>query len=137
MLLVILNQLAGKFPVRWDLTEENRFTIQDATKDLLRNLDSEVYVDVYLEGELPSGFVRLKKSIKEILDEFKVYAGDNLQYRFVDPAQATSSSSRNQFYASLAEKGIQPSNVIGSLNSPFDVTRTRNTGPSCSSSKPA
>jgi gliding-associated putative ABC transporter substrate-binding component GldG len=112
MLLVILNQLAGKFPVRWDLTEENRFTIQDATKDLLRNLDSEVYVDVYLEGELPSGFVRLKKSIKEILDEFKVYAGDNLQYRFVDPAQATSSSSRNQFYASLAEKGIQPSNVI-------------------------
>jgi gliding-associated putative ABC transporter substrate-binding component GldG len=98
--------------VRWDLTEENRFTIQDATKDLLRNLDSEVYIDVYLEGELPSGFVRLKKSIKEILDEFKVYAGDNLQYRFVDPAQATSSSSRNQFYASLAEKGIQPSNVI-------------------------
>jgi len=112
MLLLILNQLAGKFPVRWDLTEEKRFTIQEATKDLLRNLDSEVYIDVYLEGELPAGFTRLKKSIRETLDEFKVYAGDNLQYSFVDPSQATSPSSRNQFYASLAEKGIQPSNVI-------------------------
>ena len=112
MLLVILNQLAGRFPARWDLTEERRFSIQPPTKELLRNLQDQVYIDVYLEGELPAGFARLRKSIKETLDEFKVYAGDNLQYKFVDPSQATASASRNQFYASLAEKGIQPSNVI-------------------------
>jgi gliding-associated putative ABC transporter substrate-binding component GldG len=112
MLLLILNQLAAHFPIRWDLTEEKRFSIQPATKELLQNLDQVVYVDVYLEGELPAGFARLKKSIRETLDEFKIYAGDNLQYKFVNPDLATSASSRNQFYASLAEKGIQPSNVI-------------------------
>lgn len=112
ILLLILNQLAGHFPLRWDLTEEKRFSIQPATKDLLRGLNDVVYVDVYLDGELPAGFERLKKSIGETLDQFRVYAGDNLQYKFVDPDQATAQSSRNQFYASLAEKGIQPSNVI-------------------------
>lgn len=112
MLLVILNQLAGHFPVRWDLTEEKRFSIQPATKELLQNLEDVVYVDVYLDGELPAGFARLKKSIRETLDEFRIYAGNNLQYKFVDPDKATTPSSRNQFYANLAELGIQPSNVI-------------------------
>ena len=112
MIMVIINQLAGHFPLRWDLTEEKRFSIQPATKALLKSLNSVVYVDVYLEGQLPSGFARLQKSIQETLDEFRMYAGDNLRYRFVDPDQATSATSRNQFYAKLAEKGIQPSNVI-------------------------
>ena len=112
MLLVILNQLAVRFPIRWDLTEEKRFSIQPATKELLRNLDQPIYVDVYLEGALPAGFTRLQRSIKETLDEFRIYAGDNLQYKFVDPDQAVSASSRNEMYANLAAKGIQPSNVI-------------------------
>jgi gliding-associated putative ABC transporter substrate-binding component GldG len=112
MLLVILNQLAGRFPLRWDLTEEKRYSIQAPTKDLLRNLEDQVFIDVYLDGALPAGFARLRKSLEETLDEFKVYAGDNLQYKFVDPSTAASGASRNQFYASLAEKGIQPSNVI-------------------------
>ncbi len=112
MILIIINQVAARFPMRWDLTEENRFSIQPATKELLTGLDQKVYIDVYLEGDLPAGFARLRKSIIETLDEFKVYASDNLQYRLVDPAQATGANSRNEFYASLAEKGIQPSNVI-------------------------
>ena len=112
MVLVIINQLAAWFTFRWDLTQEKRFSIQPATEELLRELDQQVYIDVYLEGDLPAGFTRLQKSIRETLDEFKVYAGENLQYRFVDPSTATSAASRNEFYASLAEKGIQPSNVI-------------------------
>ncbi len=112
ILLVIVNQLAGHFPIRWDLTEEKRFSIQPATKELLQNLEEAVFIDVYLDGALPAGFARLKKSIGETLDEFRIYAGSNLQYKFVDPDQATTSSARSQFYGHLAEKGIQPSNVI-------------------------
>ena len=112
MILLILNQLGGHFPLRWDLTEENRFSIQSSTKELLENLQDVVYVDVYLEGDLPAGFSRLQKSIAETLSEFRVYGGDNLQFKFIDPDQVTTPSSRSQFYANLAEKGISPSNVI-------------------------
>ena len=85
MLLVILNQLAGHFPIRWDFTEEKRFSIQPATKELLQNLEDAVYIDIYLDGELPAGFVRLKRSIREILEEFRIYAGNNLQYKIRRP----------------------------------------------------
>lgn len=111
-LLVILNQLAVHFPKRWDLTEEKRYTMQDATKELLKNLDETVYVDVYLEGDLPSGFVRLKKSIQETLEEFRIQAGNKLQYKFIDPYQAATPSARQEFYNSLVQSGIQATNVI-------------------------
>ncbi|MCC5928182.1 MAG: gliding motility-associated ABC transporter substrate-binding protein GldG [Cyclobacteriaceae bacterium] len=112
MLMIVLNQLSARYFFRLDLTEEKRFTISEATKTMLQELDDVAYVDVYLEGDLPSGFKRLRNAIRETLDEFKVYAGDNLQYRFLDPSAAESEKARNEFYNSLAERGIQPTNVM-------------------------
>ena len=116
VILIILNQLASHFPKRWDLTEEKRYSIQPATKTLLSNLDETVYVDVYLQGQLPPGFVRLQKSIQETLEEFRIHAGSKLQYRFVDPDEAGSPEARQEFYNKLIQSGIQASNVIDTKN---------------------
>ncbi|MGI9545020.1 MAG: gliding motility-associated ABC transporter substrate-binding protein GldG [Cyclobacteriaceae bacterium] len=112
MSVIILNQLFGKTPFRWDLTEEKRFTIQQPTKDLLNSLEDVVYVDVYLEEDLPSGFARLRKAIFETLEEFRLEANGNLQYRYQDPNLAKSDKARQEFYFNLAQKGISGSNVI-------------------------
>ncbi|HBH21886.1 MAG TPA: gliding motility-associated ABC transporter substrate-binding protein GldG [Cytophagales bacterium] len=112
VLIIIVNQLGSMYFTRIDLTEEKRYTISDATIEMLQNLDETVYVDVYLDGEFPAGFQRLQKSIREILEEFKVYAGDQLQYQFIDPTLDISPNVRQEFYQNLAEKGIQPTNVF-------------------------
>ncbi len=114
--IIILNQLSSRYFFRIDLTEEKRYSISETTKDLLRNLDEVVYVDVYLEGEFPPSFKRLQKSIRETLNEYKIYADDRLQYRFIDPSAATSEKVKNEFYQSLAGKGIQPTNVYDNKN---------------------
>jgi ABC-2 type transport system permease protein len=111
VLVVILNQLVAKFPMRFDLTDEKRFSISKASESLLKNLDDVVYIEVYLDGELPSGFKRLKKSIKETLEEYSYYAGDNIEYKFIDPSIAKSTKARNEFYQSIAQKGIRPTNL--------------------------
>ena len=111
VLVVILNQLVAKFPMRFDLTDEKRFSISKASESLLKNLDDVVYIEVYLDGELPSGFKRLKKSIKETLEEYAYYAGDNIEYKFIDPSIAKSTKARNEFYQSIAQKGIRPTNL--------------------------
>ncbi len=111
VLVIIINQLVGKFPIRIDLTGEKRFSISEASEYLLENLDDVVYVEVYLEGELPSGFKRLKKSIAETLEEFTFYAGSNIEYKFIDPSIAKSEKARNEFYQSIAQKGIRPTNL--------------------------
>ena len=111
LFIIWLNMLAGFFPVRIDLTEENRYSVSEPTKELLRSLDEVVYIDVYLEGELPSSWKRLQTSIREMLQEFSVYAGANIQFSFKDPAAAGSARSQNQFFLELAQKGIQPTNL--------------------------
>jgi ABC-2 type transport system permease protein len=110
-ILVLLNVISSFMFTRFDLTSEKRFTLSKPTKDMLKNLNDVVYAKVYLEGEFPSGFKRLRNSTKEMLDEFRVYAGENLQYEFIDPSSSVDIKERNQLYQQIASLGIQPTNL--------------------------
>lgn len=112
VLIILLNIIANQYFFRIDLTEENRYSITEATKETLENLEDVVYVEVYLEGSFPSGFKRLQNAIRESLEEFRIYGGDNIQFEFIDPSQAAGEEAQNEFYATLAEKGIQPTNLF-------------------------
>jgi ABC-2 type transport system permease protein len=105
--------LANRFFFRIDLTEEKRFTINDATKNLLKNLDDEVYVKVYLTGKgIPAGFKRLENAVRETLDEFQIHGGTNIKYAFIDlNSEIKDEAARNEKIIELAKKGIQPTNV--------------------------
>lgn len=112
LLLLLLINFGMRFTVlRWDLTEENRYTMSEATQSLLQNLEEPLYVEVYLAGDINAEFSRLQTAIKQTLDQFKEYAYGNIQYSFVNPDQAESAKARNQFYQVLIDKGIQPTNV--------------------------
>jgi len=114
--VLIINLIASWIFFRIDLTEEKRFTIKPQTKELLRNLDDVVYVEVFLEGDLNPSFERFKKSIRETLEEFRIYSNNKVQYIFTDPNQALSGKARNEFIAELNDKGIAPRNVIENQN---------------------
>ncbi|KAA9345772.1 gliding motility-associated ABC transporter substrate-binding protein GldG [Adhaeribacter soli] len=110
-IVIFLNVLASQFFFRLDLTEDKRYSIAPATKKLLSNLDDVVFVEVYLEGEFPAGFKRLQSAIKEKLDEFRIYSGQNIQYKFTNPSANPDQKARNEFYLQLAKKGLQPTNL--------------------------
>lgn len=112
LVLVLINLLSTKFYFRFDLTEEKRYTIHPSTREMLANLDDDVYVEVFLEGELNAGFRRFQKAIRETLEMFRVYSGNRVQYTFTDPGLAASQKARSEFMAELASRGIQPTNVI-------------------------
>ncbi|MDW3195759.1 MAG: gliding motility-associated ABC transporter substrate-binding protein GldG [Cytophagales bacterium] len=109
--LLLLIQVFNAFRFRIDMTEEKRYSISEASQQLLNNLEEPLTIESYLAGELPSNFKRFQKSIDDLLDQFTIYAGNNLQYRFVDPSQATSTQSRNEYMRSLIDKGLQPTNL--------------------------
>ncbi len=113
--VVFLNFLAAQFFFRLDLTEDKRYSIAPATKEVLKKLDDVVYVEVYLDGDLPPGFRRLQSAIRETLEEFRVYGGSNIEYRFIDPGTGATSA-RNEFYQQLAKKGLQPTNLHDNEN---------------------
>jgi len=110
LIIIMLNIAASQYYRRIDLTKENRYTLSMATKDLLRNLDDVVFVKVYLEGEFPSGFKRLRNSAKDLLEEFKSYSRGNVEFVFINP-NAGSVEDRNAVYKELTEKGLSPTNL--------------------------
>lgn len=109
---ILVDTLGSFYFFRLDLTEENRYSISDATKNMLENLDDDIYIEAYLDGELPAGFKRMRASLEETLNEFSLYSDGKVQFQFVDPDQATSAKSRNQFMMSIARKGVQPTDVF-------------------------
>ncbi len=110
-LLVLINTLASRHFFRWDLTEENRFTINESTKQMLSELDDQVYVEVYLAGDLNPDFKRLQRSIQEILLEFNIYSNNQVQYSFSDPTLTMDQQAKNEFIQQLAAKGINPTRL--------------------------
>ncbi|MBA9077821.1 gliding motility-associated ABC transporter substrate-binding protein GldG [Rufibacter quisquiliarum] len=111
-LLLVLNFVASRYFFRIDLTQDKRYTISNQTKQLLGNLQEPVQVTVYLEGEFPAGFRRLQNSIRETLEEFRLYSDGKVQYTFIDPNANTNEQARNQFYQQLVQKGLQPTNLF-------------------------
>ncbi len=88
LLLVVLfaiNYLASVFHARFDLTKEKRYTLSNATTDLLKKLDDDVQIDVFLKGEFPSGFKKLANTTKEFLGLLKDRNGSKIHFRFISP----------------------------------------------------
>lgn len=111
-LAIMINNIASLYFFRFDLTQENRYSISPATQEMLASLDDDVFIEAYLDGELPAAFKRMQSSLEETLNEFVVYSKGRVQFQFVNPDQAASAKSRNQFMMSLARKGIQPTDVF-------------------------
>jgi ABC-2 type transport system permease protein len=110
-MIVMINFIASLLFYRFDLTAEKRYSLSKETKVILRDLDEIVYVRVYLEGDLPVGFTRLNSAIRELLDEFRVYAPQNLQYEFIDPVADPDPQIRRNLFNQLYSSGLQPTNV--------------------------
>ncbi|MBA4054929.1 MAG: gliding motility-associated ABC transporter substrate-binding protein GldG [Marivirga sp.] len=110
--IVLINILVSVYFYRIDLTEEKRYTMKEQTRNVLKRLDDDVYIEIFLEGDLNAEFKRFQKSIAETAEEFRIYSGNKVKYRFTNPTLAMSEKARSEFMADLAGKGIQPTNVI-------------------------
>ena len=72
--LVIINLLANYVVWRWDMTDDQRYSISAPTKALLQDLDAPLHITLLLDGEMNAGFLRLQKATLELVEELGVYA---------------------------------------------------------------
>lgn len=110
-IIALVNFISSFIFTRFDLTSDKRYTLSQASKKLLGNLEDVIYVKVYLSGDFPPAFKKLENASREMLDEMRIYAKDNLQYEFIDPSAIEDPKQRNELYQQLARKGIIPTNL--------------------------
>jgi ABC-2 type transport system permease protein len=82
--LFILNLISSAFHIRFDLTEDKRYTLSDATKSIVYDVDEVIHITVYLKGDFPSEFKRLQTETKQHLEELRAL-NKNIIFQFIDP----------------------------------------------------
>lgn len=107
--VLVVNVLSGNFFFRLDLTEDQRYTISPATKHMLDGMDQSVEIEILLDGEIGPDFERLRKTIRETVEEFDVYAGESIDYYYTDPNVdfEDDTLAKAEFWQRLFDMGVQ------------------------------
>lgn len=111
ILIIILINIIGSYAfTRFDLTSEKRYTLSESTKKLLKEVDDYIYFRIYLEGDFPAGFKRLRNETREMLDEMRAY-NKFINYEFINPNASNDAKDREKIYRQLIEKGLNPTDL--------------------------
>ncbi|MHA7943694.1 gliding motility-associated ABC transporter substrate-binding protein GldG [Formosa sp. 3Alg 14/1] len=104
--ILVLNGIGNTFYKRFDLTQDQRYTLSEATKHIVADVESPVIIDIFLEGEgFPSEFRRLQSETKQLLEEF--YAqNSNFHFNFINPLE--DETNRDQIIQQLNNRGLTP-----------------------------
>ncbi|MBC7902674.1 MAG: gliding motility-associated ABC transporter substrate-binding protein GldG [Gemmatimonadaceae bacterium] len=108
LILVLVNYLSSFLHFRFDLTAEKRYTLSASTEKLLAGLDDQVNITVFLNGEMPASFTKLRNSTDELLQEFKDAGKSKLRIKFEKPGDGLDDTAKLYFLDSIAKLGIKP-----------------------------
>ncbi len=109
--LVLIIIISYFFYFRIDLTSDKRYSISDHSKNLMNKIDDPIKVVIYLNGDLNPGFLRLKKSTTELLDELAVYSNHSIKITYENPSLADTPEQREKKYTELQSRGLIPTSV--------------------------
>jgi len=109
VVIVVLAAIVVSFlRVRIDLTEDKRYTLSEPTREVLSGIENDIFIQVWLDGEMPIPFKRLKRTVREMLDEFRIASGRKIDYDFINPWEGRDAAQHDAMYQSLLEKGLSP-----------------------------
>ncbi len=107
-IIVFLNALVGTVDTaRFDLTDDQIYTVSPAAKRVLGELKVPVQVKLYMtdKDEMPTGLQTLERDLVDKLSEFAVISDGNVEYSVVDPSED------EELKEKIANKGIRPFQV--------------------------
>jgi len=112
--IILIVAASSLLRIRLDLTGDRRYTLSQPTREALGKIKNDIYVQVYLDGEMPVPLKRLRRSVREMLDEFRIASGRNIDYEFINPADTKDAQQREAQYTALYNKGLNPVNIQAS-----------------------
>ncbi len=104
--LIAINVIGNKAFKRFDLTKDKRYTLSESAINILKDVESPITIDVFLDGdEFPSEFRRLQSETKQLLEEFN-NVNDNIVFSFINPLE--DDTTRDANIQLLSDRGMRP-----------------------------
>lgn len=86
-IIILVNFLSDRYFVRLDLTADRQYTLSDATKDILNELEDPVTVKAYFTKDLPPDIAKTRRDFRELLVEYHNISRGKVMYEFIDPSE--------------------------------------------------
>jgi len=100
--LVVINILSDQFFFRLDFTADQRYTLSEATKNILKDLEDPVTVTAYFTEDLPPDLAVTRRDFKDLLVEYASVSDGMVLYEFINPNEDQQSEQK------AFQNGIQP-----------------------------
>lgn len=86
--LVAINIFSYSAYGRVDLTEDKMYTLSDASRTMLEDLDDQVTIKAFFSSNLPAPFNNHARFLQDELQEYRNYSNGQLTFEFIDPGEA-------------------------------------------------
>jgi len=101
-IILLVNLIASRFFFRLDYTADQRYTLSNATKDILNQLNEPVTISAYFSEDLPPNVEQVRQDFRDMLVEYSSNANGLIVYEFINPSENQESETKAQ------QNGIQP-----------------------------
>jgi len=86
-IIILVNLIGLNVFGRLDLTDDRVYSLSAASKEIVENLEDPVAITAFFSADLPAQFASNRRFLKDKLDDYRAYGGQNVQYQFVDPGE--------------------------------------------------
>ncbi|MCC8360143.1 gliding motility-associated ABC transporter substrate-binding protein GldG [Salinimicrobium sediminilitoris] len=108
LIIVVINVISYNFYGRFDLTADQRYTLSEASKEIISKAEAPIIVDVFLEGEFPPEFRRLQAETRQLLEEFAA-VNPQITFRFTNPLEEGGNA--NEIATQFYDMGMTPARI--------------------------
>ncbi len=84
--LIFLNLISVGTFARVDLTKDAIFTLADASKETVENLEDQVTISAYFTADLPPPYASYSRYVRDLLHEYRAASNGKVAFEFIDPS---------------------------------------------------
>ena len=100
-ILILINLIGDNFYFRLDFTADKRYTLSNASKEIIQDLEDVITITAYITKDLPPQ-MNIRRDFEDLLIEYETRSDGNIVYEFINPNQS------RELEAEAQQNGIAP-----------------------------
>lgn len=110
--IVLLNIVGYKAFKRVDLTSSNVYSLSKASKEVVKNLEDPLIVNVFFDEDLPATYSQVYKYLKDLLEEYKSAGNKNFIVNYMDMTKQENVDSAVKFGIRKVQDSVYNNNGV-------------------------
>ena len=84
-ILFLLNGISRNWFFRWDLTDNNMYSLSSSSEAVVEQVEDLLTMKVYFSDDLPGEYANNRRYLQDILEEYEAMSDGNIRFEFFRP----------------------------------------------------